>query len=490
MPGKLSWIADKHLTDDELLILAGSHCSAAIKEAAFAHLRKCQSCCTRLESTRQARSALIQILDRGLLNDATPQRSTTKPAFPRLPTLALFGASILALAVMFHFQTLTVVKAATILHGAIQNENSLVAPAIFRFSVAGQPCGRGLRTVDVASANSSSTCTEGIALMRRVEWTSQTPLSAKAFSGWRDSLQEKKDTIIQQADSVKLHTVTPTGVLREASLTVRAADYHPIALDLVFENDQEISFSEDDAVSVVDLASVQPYASEPHGNIARTLIANPLDEAEVSAWELLGQLHADTGWEATVIRQDDTIELKARAANAAREQEFRDALQENGAVKLKIESSAQSTTIDPFLAERRLTGDSPALAHDWLEQQFPDVEDRSKFTNNVLALSKTVLGRAFYLEQLHRSRTRMVASASGQRLAEIIAHQEDLLVTEQTALAVAIHPLVGSPKRPVTTLLSYAEATRLDDVLGALLAASTQDTRGYTDEMEAVRELL
>ncbi len=218
--------------------------------------------------------------------------------------------------------------------------------------------------------------------------------------------------------------------------------------------------------------------------------ADPLDGPEVDAWSLLEQLHADTGWEASVVRQPTGLEVKARVSSSAREQQFREAFQQNSAVKLDIQESEQANDQASFLAQRQLTGDSPALAHDWLEQQFPDVEERSKFVNGVLDRSKQILGRAFFLEQLRRSRDRMAPSDAKLRLSEEITHQKILLHLEREGLASAIEPMAGSPEHHEKGSLAYSEAEQLDVALGALLATSIKDKADYDAELKIVRDLL
>jgi hypothetical protein len=215
-----------------------------------------------------------------------------------------------------------------------------------------------------------------------------------------------------------------------------------------------------------------------------------MDVAEVNAWLTLDQLHADSGWEATVVRQARELDIKVRAADPAREQQFRESFQSEPGIKIDTVQSAETTTAGPFLAQRSFGGDSPALAQDWLEQQFPDIDDRSHFVNRALALSKEVLGRAFFLDQLDHSRAPMPSSEPGDKLSELIARKRASLIASQSALAATIRPLVGDLKRSASKPLSYDDARKLDAALGALLAASGHGDAGYQADLDAVRGLL
>jgi hypothetical protein len=495
LSGKRIWASEKHLTDEALVILAGSHCSDKVRESASAHLRECEGCRVRLEDTRRVRSAWAEILDRGLLNE---QRSGVRPktaphdarfSFPWKPIMAVLSLSVITFVVFLNAITGRAASASGILTDAIASEQRLGFPKAFRLDVAGETCGRGLEAAEDRMVNVSPPCIEGISLMRRSAWATQKPLSVQAFAAWRDSLPRRKDIITKQSDSLRIQTLAFSGLLREASLTLRAGDYHPTSLVLVFENQEEVRLMEDVPAPVMDVVSAQPKLAIPAPKAAPAPV-DPLDESESNAWARLGQLHADTGWEATVVRQVDEVEIKAKVASPEREQQLRVSFKQDPDVKFDIHVSTQSSDVDAFLAQRHLTGDSPALAHDWLEQAYPDVEARSKFSNGALDLSKAILGRAFFLDQLRQSRSKMSPSPSAQKMSELISQEEILLGASQAALASELQPLIGKPKQSVTKPLTYGEAGELDAALGALLAASSKDNQEYENQIAIVQGLL
>ena len=70
------------------------------------------------------------------------------------------------------------------------------------------------------------------------------PMTAEGFSGWRDSLGEKKDTVKRSGSLLTLDTTTSQDPIRDASIVMRAADFHPVEQHLRFANDQRLDFVE------------------------------------------------------------------------------------------------------------------------------------------------------------------------------------------------------------------------------------------------------
>src|SRR5262249_10169574 len=59
------------------------------------------------------------------------------------------------------------------------------------------------------------------------EWDN--PLSATAYDAWRSGLASRRDTVRVEAQGLLvLSTSADVGPVREASLTVRSDDYHPV----------------------------------------------------------------------------------------------------------------------------------------------------------------------------------------------------------------------------------------------------------------------
>ena len=158
-------------------------------------------------------------------------------------------------------------------------------------------------------------------------------------------------------------------------------------------------------------------------------------------------------------------------------------------VEVEIHDYHESATSD-FLPQRTLEGDSPALANEWLEQQFPDLESRTQYANTTVELSKTVLGRAFILEQLQNRRRSLRQCSCAIELSKLIDRETTLLSVAERELSSATKSLVGDAKRKISKPLSYEDARHLDLALGNLLIASSQNSPSYDESMDTVRRLL
>jgi hypothetical protein len=54
------------------------------------------------------------------------------------------------------------------------------------------------------------------------------PLTAEGFAEWRHSLAAKDDKVERDRDALKLTTIAETGLIKKASIVVRATDFHPV----------------------------------------------------------------------------------------------------------------------------------------------------------------------------------------------------------------------------------------------------------------------
>lgn len=487
-------MAEKHLTDDALVILAGRQCPDEIKSTAASHLESCAECRARLQDTRRVYSAWTQILDRGLLarENRVPFRSTMiddqSARFPWKPIVGLLTCCLAIGFLLFGSSVVPTVRANSILSRAIKAEPSIGIDPEYRFSVDKEPCGRTGEDSKRQKAKAPSACGKAITSLRSAHWSTDHPISASAYSRWRRGLSRKRDIVTSEPSLVKLETLTEVSPIRQATLMLRTADYRPISLDLEFADETEILFVEDTGPVAPELPSIETSKIEKMAAPAATPPRpNPLDEAEADAWQTLCRMGEDSGWETIVVRRGETVEVEGQLPDQQRAQELRSALQKVDRVSTYLDLSTADA--QQVLATRSLGGDAPALAHDWLEQQFPDVEDRSRYVNGVLDHSKAILGHAFFLDRLGTARRGMTSSKPAHKVDELIAARERGLDREEASLASTLRPLLGEPHQN-TRPLTYREAVELDGALGALLAASNGNEPSYKSYLQLVQKLL
>jgi hypothetical protein len=222
----------------------------------------------------------------------------------------------------------------------------------------------------------------------------QRPLSPISFKAWRDSLDQKHDEITKSrlasgVEALTLRTVrigeTNIGHIAEASLLVRARDWHPEALRLIVRGEggnHEYELIET-AFQVVSLPTLSPEIfSEQPQQIASTqlpsarpspspmLNVNPLPlavtptravataELEIEVLRLLNQAGADLGEQVSATRNPDgLLRVEGIVETDVRKSEILRALEpisSNPAVRIEIKSVAEA------LAEKREEDSKPS----------------------------------------------------------------------------------------------------------------------------------
>jgi hypothetical protein len=71
-----------------------------------------------------------------------------------------------------------------------------------------------------------------------------TPMTASGFTNWQNTLREKKDTVKHVGQMLTLDVATEKDRIKEASMVVRADDFHPVEQHLRFADDGQLDFTE------------------------------------------------------------------------------------------------------------------------------------------------------------------------------------------------------------------------------------------------------
>jgi hypothetical protein len=249
------------------------------------------------------------------------------------------------------------------------------------------------------------------AISHRLRW--EDPLNADSFAEWRRSLGQKVDHLIlyrdRGVDLIELDTATSADALiREASITVRRSDWHPVAENIRFVDGiefemVELKFEVRAAISVLPPSSVgrPTKTSVSHASPSEPQIA----ATEVRVRAALHALGTDLG---------DPIEIRRtrfgsiRVEGLAKDEERRKDLM------------AALIGIPHVEMSLRLLGTAPVggtSAHTWtdvgdsgqtskpaldarLQEKFADPAERGEFINQMLAASQESLVRAWALRRL------------------------------------------------------------------------------------------
>jgi DNA-directed RNA polymerase specialized sigma24 family protein len=155
-----------------------------------------------------------------------------------------------------------------------------------------------------------------------VKWDE--PLSIATYEDWRARSRISHDSVRKTNDTLlTLTTEIIDGDVKEESLTVRVADFHPVARTISFRDSGNVEIAELD-YSVLPWNEADGSWFEPISKAAvsdaprmHTAIHLPhalsdfeLDEAELAARTSLNQLHADVGEQIRLVRSSAGIDIK------------------------------------------------------------------------------------------------------------------------------------------------------------------------------------
>lgn len=479
-----------HLTEEAFLALAGNRLSGEGLRDAQSHLSACAGCREEYRNfqfaysvvERMAQIGYKEALRTGSPVPAKPRKK--KFTFPWGPVLAVVTGCLCLVFVLFFPRTVPKANAEELLSRAVQFEEGNSVWRGFRIEVSGQTCAGGHRGETVISFQKSVRCTRALQKIQKSPWGAGNPLSAKTYVDWRKSLHHHSDHVAQQRTSWKVETATEESDLHSASLELDIRDYHPLNLTLDFASNEE--------VSIAETPLIEPVVEASKEGIWPKQIDDPRDVFETHAWTILRKLHADSGCEALVVRNDDEVRVKAVVRDRARAKEFEDAFLGIPGVVLDVRPNTMPGDVKGFFPERfRPEQDGPPLAMDWLRDQFPDTDVSAAYSNQVLQRSQEILGRAFLLDQLRR---RQLVLAHCTCVKEIVAliRAETLDLNRLVAgLATDLEPLLGAKMNALSGSLSLADANALDLSLHELLwRRSLSDGSTFDASVRQVRSLL
>lgn len=355
-----------------------------------------------------------------------------------------------------------------------------------------------------------------------VNW--QQPLSATDFREWHDNLKTKEDEVKASAEISTLRTTTDSGEVQEETLTVRKADFHPVARRLILRDSREIEISElnYDVLGWNEVNTGLLFEPEPGTVTARASAESAakaaaamlpsvvsLDEAELRARLALNRMDADTTEQISITESRTSVVISGFVENEERKKEIESGLREIPLVTTSIRTYeeqalsqgsgtgtdvrrvneysvvADESPLDRFLAARSvaqeeraevsrklfaaaLTIQREALALNSLEKRFPVVE-RSQLSSGGVALLAE-------LRSKHRSNLANATSVEAG-------------VLEKYSPAAALQQRGEGPAESTTEIL-LATATQNKKLCDEALKADRQAPRPGEEILGEMRESL
>ena len=241
------------------------------------------------------------------------------------------------------------------------------------------------------------------------DWTAG--LTAEGFAQWHDSLSSPKDKVKKSAGRWTMQTTAAAGPIKEASIVIRDADFHPTEQHILFSDDrtldlEELSFEMVDQVPIpatTAAPAIHPPVS-PVGRQTQEVSIPPvvnLDEAELELRYTMFAQHWDYDEDLQIVRTSDELVVSGTASSADLARRMQATLAGTPGVRLAISmpGSAPSGSA-PATAKNTPSGSAIPLLKDRLDSAFASVEARRDFVDNCLAASDAALSHAWALKTL------------------------------------------------------------------------------------------
>jgi len=326
------------------------------------------------------------------------------------------------------------------------------------------------------------------------------PLTAEGFAGWRNSLREKKDTVKRAGNLLTLDTATSQDFIRDASIVIRAGDFHPVEQHLRFANNQRLDFIElAFAIDEEPQPAPEPLAPGPIAQAPPRPAGVPappgpalpppadLDEAELRLRYTLFQHQWDLGEDLVIQRDSGQVVLSGIVSSGERKDEMQAVLNQLPNVRFSVDVPG-ATPAQSGAAQARsepAQGTAPLL-DGTLDRAFSSREDRLAFVDRSLSDSDVALSHAWALRRLaeryDEDSERALKPESDQKLYEMLRAHLQQLSQANDGLAALLTllpagPAPGSPTIPVawrTRISALFSAVQQQDRLVSGLVAGSQ----------------
>jgi hypothetical protein len=481
-------ITERHLSDEAILLLTTGELREA--EVANAHLAGCVGCRQRLERQLRLRRQLGVVFKSQQLFSTihAPERVMNSRAF----RVAISTATIVSVLAVW-LGSRNQLNAAEVLDRAVRAEVQVRRRSggnRVRLQAVRSACSVQLGAFEPARRE----CAAVKSAIAAVKWTWDDPLSARAFKTWRDTLSKPKDRVERASDAIRITTSTSAGPLRTARLTMASGNYQPQALELEIANVDTIRITELPEVPPAAIAETplreQPAVASPHSPAVAVPHDDPLDTAEVAAWEFMERAGLLSAWRGSVRRTASTVEILALVESAENRSALLEQLPKAAGLKPLIFAFGEDISEDlRFSPDREHSSGLPALGAKWVGERLPAGRSVSAFNNEVADRSRQVLGLATTRQRILDAQSRVAGCSCAGRLHEVAERTEQALLGKEDALATALLPIFRDRTRP-PALLSEEEARALDARLIWILFSSSPNAGNLADELGGVGVVL
>jgi hypothetical protein len=309
------------------------------------------------------------------------------------------------------------------------------------------------------------------------------PLSAGAFSRWRDSLPKEQDQIEQNGGAFTVRTASSAGALSSASLTLRAADLHALACTLSFRGSGTETIDISELPDATSPAVLTPSPLPPRLAPPAAATATVGDELHVIA--ALHRIGADLGEPVEVRRSGDRVQVLVTGLDQARRDQIRAAVSGIAVAQITFEDVGRTDSRASLRPPRT------AVPADRVNPVISDLLAHlgngiagSDLADELIDATDRAAGRAFALRTLARrfppESTSQLSPSDAETLAGIVRDHTAGLGTAIRELRRLLAPILPNSQPSPSTGASWQQiaeglpvtADRLDRTLNGASDAS------------------
>lgn len=539
---KLFVRAEQHISEDNLIALLDGELPTAVSRKLNRHLERCWDCRARYEQMQAGivyvvsyrkhiaasfmppppggRDRFLVKLEEALGKPKISWGSYFRPTFLKQMNPALATIAVVVVATLLVFliwdRNATSVSAGELLQRAavwdlrpspesragvvfqkvqIHTKKTTVERTLYR-DVAGH---KKPRRPDQDGANA-----EINRMLELAGIDAQQPLSAGSYRDWHDRLANKADGVQRPSRNIlTLSTATDSGEVKEASLSVRSTDFHPVARRAVLRDSEEIEIAEInydvlswDAVNVAQLFEPEPSPvlaglapPAPKELPLKVPSVAALDEAELRARLALNRANADTGEQIAIVQSQASVQVSGVVENEARRKLLEDELHGIPLVTTSLQSFeelAQKRSATPDTSSNRSAPGAKVITEYAVVQKSPletylasrgvSAEDAARMGQQLFDAAFTIQKETQALRVLDErfpaaGRTRLDATGTAL-LSELLSKHlntlRDAITAEQVLSASnGLNEERNAPAEPQPGSSNLVTAAPLDDLQDA-----------------------
>jgi len=498
----MSKIQRSHPDGDRLMLFCDGELSASETAEVRRHLDACWDCRAELERLQKTISECVEYRQTVLREHLPPPPEPWKDIYVQMsriddqmappaiwrrildslksvasPRFALPAGAAAALLLGFVlFRETPSVKAAELLQRAAQAERT-VPKKSKRLQIR-------TRTASFTRLLPATGPSPVAALFEAARYDWQDPLSVRSYGAWRDGLSTKSDEVTEDRDSYRIRTQTPSGELREASMTLRRADLHAVQGTFVFRNREWVELTELEPDSVHTTASEpvpSPFAAPKSPSVSAPITPPPAatESEELKVWAMLHRMQADLGEPVEVTRAEGKVRVTGIGLARERQQELAAGLGALRNVEIRFSDPGNTQVPVPNAAGSTLKAGVSPLAPA-LERYLGSRLLLDQLASDALDRADTLMARAHAMRRLESRFPRSALGPMQPEDANLFSGIERdhlaALSAEAAALDRSLKPaltsLGGSASLPSTQGDLFSASRRLERSLSMLFGSA------------------